>query len=50
MNECREDGHKNLHFTTIYPYMVDTGLCKKPVIRYIFTILYFAKKYLILYN
>lgn len=24
----------NINFTTIYPYMVDTGLCKKPRIRY----------------
>lgn len=23
----------NIKFTTIYPYMVDTGLCKKPHIR-----------------
>lgn len=23
----------NVKFTTIYPYMVDTGLCKKPKIR-----------------
>ncbi|XP_025416545.1 epidermal retinol dehydrogenase 2-like [Sipha flava] len=33
-DECRQDGHVNLHFTTIYPYMVDTGLCKKPLIRF----------------
>ncbi|KOC62508.1 Short-chain dehydrogenase/reductase family 16C member 6 [Habropoda laboriosa] len=24
----------NINFTTIYPYMVDTGLCKKPRIRF----------------
>ncbi|XP_015126333.1 short-chain dehydrogenase/reductase family 16C member 6 [Diachasma alloeum] len=24
----------NIRFTTIYPYMVDTGLCKKPKIRF----------------
>lgn len=24
----------NINFTTIYPYMVDTGLCKKPKIRF----------------
>lgn len=24
----------NIKFTTIYPYMVDTGLCKKPKIRF----------------
>lgn len=24
----------NIKFTTIYPYMVDTGLCKKPIIRF----------------
>lgn len=23
-----------IKFTTIYPYMVDTGLCKKPVMRF----------------
>jgi len=34
MEECRVDGHKNLHFTSIFPYMVDTGLCKKPIIRF----------------
>lgn len=34
MDECRDDGHKNLHFTSIFPYMVDTGLCKKPIIRF----------------
>ncbi|XP_015373874.1 PREDICTED: 17-beta-hydroxysteroid dehydrogenase 13-like [Diuraphis noxia] len=34
MDECRDDGFKNLRFTCIYPYMVDTGLCKKPIIRF----------------
>jgi len=37
MNECKENGHKYLHFTTIFPYMVDTGLCKNPIIRYVFS-------------
>lgn len=23
----------NIKFTIIYPYMVDTGLCQKPIIR-----------------
>lgn len=35
MDECREYGYKNIIFTTIFPYMVDTGLCKKPIIRYV---------------
>jgi len=26
-------GKSLIKFTTIYPYMVDTGLCKKPKIR-----------------
>lgn len=38
-DECRESGHPNLNFTSIFPYMVDTGLCKKPIIRYVFFIL-----------
>ncbi|EFN77115.1 short-chain dehydrogenase/reductase family 16C member 6 isoform X2 [Harpegnathos saltator] len=27
-------GKSQIKFTTIYPYMVDTGLCKKPKIKY----------------
>ncbi|CAI6359822.1 unnamed protein product [Macrosiphum euphorbiae] len=34
MDECRDDGFTNIHFTSIFPHMVDTGLCKKPVIRF----------------
>ncbi|KAE9538812.1 hypothetical protein AGLY_005394 [Aphis glycines] len=34
MDECRDDGFTNLYFTSIFPYMVDTGLCKKPIIRF----------------
>ncbi|VVC40028.1 Hypothetical protein CINCED_3A020406 [Cinara cedri] len=34
IDECKDDGYENLHFTVIYPYMVDTGLCKKPKIRF----------------
>ncbi|XP_022178842.1 short-chain dehydrogenase/reductase family 16C member 6-like isoform X2 [Myzus persicae] len=33
-DECRVNGFTNLHFTSIFPYMVDTGLCKKPKIRF----------------
>ncbi|KZC06950.1 Epidermal retinol dehydrogenase 2 [Dufourea novaeangliae] len=29
-----KDKSSNIKFTTIYPYMVDTGLCKKPKIRF----------------
>lgn len=25
--------NSNIKFTTIFPYMVDTGLCKKPKIK-----------------
>ncbi|XP_077292254.1 estradiol 17-beta-dehydrogenase 11-like isoform X2 [Arctopsyche grandis] len=33
--ELREDARGlNIKFTTIFPYMVDTGLCKKPKIRF----------------
>ncbi|XP_075217690.1 epidermal retinol dehydrogenase 2-like isoform X2 [Lycorma delicatula] len=34
--ELREDPRKiqGVYFTTIYPYIVDTGLCKKPRIRF----------------
>ncbi|XP_018896380.1 epidermal retinol dehydrogenase 2 isoform X2 [Bemisia tabaci] len=33
--ECREDARNlQVRFTTIYPYMVDTGLCQKPKIRF----------------
>ncbi|XP_043285438.1 epidermal retinol dehydrogenase 2-like [Venturia canescens] len=32
---ARKDGQpNNVKLTTIYPYMVDTGLCKKPKIRF----------------
>ncbi|XP_066581195.1 short-chain dehydrogenase/reductase family 16C member 6-like isoform X2 [Prorops nasuta] len=32
---CTASGRNmNIKFTTIYPYMVDTGLCKKPKIRF----------------
>ncbi|XP_055841815.1 short-chain dehydrogenase/reductase family 16C member 6 [Episyrphus balteatus] len=30
----RMDLHKQIKLTTIYPYMVDTGLCKKPHFRF----------------
>ncbi|XP_053998642.1 short-chain dehydrogenase/reductase family 16C member 6-like isoform X1 [Hylaeus anthracinus] len=29
-----KDKVSNINFTTIYPYMVDTGLCKKPKLRF----------------
>lgn len=32
--ECRLDKKSEIKFTTIYPYMVDTGLCKKPIIKF----------------
>jgi all-trans-retinol dehydrogenase (NAD+) len=32
--ECRTDKKNYIKFTSIYPYMVDTGLCKKPKIRF----------------
>lgn len=33
--EIREDSRNlDIHTTTVYPYMVDTGLCKKPKIRF----------------
>ncbi|XP_044264909.1 epidermal retinol dehydrogenase 2-like isoform X1 [Tribolium madens] len=32
--ECRADKKNEIKFTSIYPYMVDTGLCKKPVIKF----------------
>lgn len=33
--ELRADPRKpNIKFTSIYPYMVDTGLCKKPFTRF----------------
>lgn len=32
--ESRLDKKNEIKFTTIYPYMVDTGLCKKPIIKY----------------
>ncbi|XP_058175841.1 short-chain dehydrogenase/reductase family 16C member 6-like [Anopheles ziemanni] len=33
--ELRQDARKpNIKFTTVYPYMVDTGLCKRPHMRF----------------
>lgn len=32
--EVRYNQTSQIKFTTIYPYMVDTGLCKKPRIRF----------------
>lgn len=32
--ELRTDGVDGVKFTTICPYMVDTGLCHKPIIRF----------------
>lgn len=32
--ELRYSSSPNINFTTIYPYMVDTGLCKRPRIRF----------------
>lgn len=33
--ELRQDARKpNIRFTSVYPYMVDTGLCKKPKMRF----------------
>ncbi|XP_052865532.1 short-chain dehydrogenase/reductase family 16C member 6 isoform X2 [Anopheles cruzii] len=33
--ELRHDARKpNIKFTTVFPYMVDTGLCKKPHMRF----------------
>lgn len=29
-----QNRNNNIKVTAIYPYMVDTGLCKKPVIRF----------------
>ncbi|XP_050440864.1 short-chain dehydrogenase/reductase family 16C member 6-like [Adelges cooleyi] len=34
VDECQENGFKDIKFTCIYPYMVDTGLCQKPKIRF----------------
>lgn len=31
---CPKDKPSQIKFTTIYPYMVDTGLCKNPKIRF----------------
>lgn len=31
---CKSKGKSNIKFTTIFPYMVDTGLCKKVKIRF----------------
>lgn len=32
--ELRLQGIDGIKFTSIYPYMVDTGLCHKPIIRF----------------
>ncbi|KAF5300241.1 hypothetical protein FQR65_LT09195 [Abscondita terminalis] len=32
--ELRSKPNNKIRFTTIFPYMVNTGLCKKPVIRF----------------
>lgn len=32
--EVRFNPNSRIKFTTIFPYMVDTGLCKKPRIRF----------------
>lgn len=35
IEELREDGAApDVHFTCIFPYMVNTGLCKKPYVRF----------------
>nr|XP_033334959.1 short-chain dehydrogenase/reductase family 16C member 6-like isoform X1 [Megalopta genalis] len=34
LRSSSKDNPSNLQFTTIYPYMVDTGLCKKPRFRF----------------
>ncbi|XP_050522464.1 short-chain dehydrogenase/reductase family 16C member 6-like [Daktulosphaira vitifoliae] len=34
LDECRENGFTNIKGTCVYPYIVDTGLCKKPLIRF----------------
>lgn len=31
---CESNGKSEIKFTTIYPFMVDTGLCKKPKIKF----------------
>lgn len=44
IEEFREEGKApDVKFTCIFPYMVNTGLCKKPKIRfvYIFTSSFF---------
>ncbi|WP_323174815.1 hypothetical protein, partial [Natrialba sp. PRR66] len=32
--ELRFSGHGDIKITTIYPFMVDTGLCKNPRIKF----------------
>jgi len=34
IEEHRPDGNKNINFTSIFPHMTDTGLCKKPLVRF----------------
>ncbi|KAK2580537.1 hypothetical protein KPH14_007672 [Odynerus spinipes] len=34
LRESSKGKNLNINFTTIYPYMVDTGLCKKPRIKF----------------
>lgn len=34
LRESSKGKNLNINFTTIYPYMVDTGLCKKPKIKF----------------
>lgn len=34
LRETSKGTNLNINFTTIYPYMVDTGLCKKPKIKF----------------
>lgn len=31
---CKSNGQSKIKFTTVFPYMVDTGLCKKVKIRF----------------
>ena len=40
--ELRIQG-SNVKFTTIYPYMTDTGLCKKVKIRYNTFVIFITK-------
>lgn len=32
--ELRRHPKNNIHLTSIYPFMVDTGLCKNPIIKF----------------